>query len=101
MKRISILGSTGSIGLQALEVADDINSGIEVVGLSCKSNTKIFENQIRKYKPEIACIVDASKYSDLKIRVSDTPTKIVCGEEGLIDVCHYHFRGASGLTVCT
>ena len=82
MKNISILGSTGSIGTQALEVAD-ICKDICIKGLSANSNISLLESQIRKYKPEKACIMSPELYSELKNSTADTPTKIVCGEDGL------------------
>ncbi len=84
MKNLSILGSTGSIGTQALEVVDCCND-INVVAVSANSNTKLLEEQIRKYKPALACIYDNERYSELKSAVSDTSTKIVSGMEGLLE----------------
>ena len=85
MKNISILGSTGSIGTQALEVVDVCND-ICVKGLSANNNTSLLEQQIRKYKPEIACIMDEKLYASFKASVADTNTKIVCGTDGLCQV---------------
>ena len=85
MKNISILGSTGSIGTQALEVAD-MCGDICIKGLSANSNVALLENQIRKYKPKKACIMNEDFYSELKNRVSDTQTKIVSGIEGLCEI---------------
>ncbi|MEG2669292.1 MAG: 1-deoxy-D-xylulose-5-phosphate reductoisomerase, partial [Oscillospiraceae bacterium] len=86
--KISILGSTGSIGTQALEVVDDLKEikDIEVVGLSANSNIKLLEAQIRKYNPKIVAVMDEDKAKLLKTAVSDTKTTVVCGESGLIDV---------------
>ncbi|MEG2380907.1 MAG: 1-deoxy-D-xylulose-5-phosphate reductoisomerase [Oscillospiraceae bacterium] len=86
--KISILGSTGSIGTQALEVVDDLKGikDIEVVGLSANSNIKLLEAQIRKYNPKIVAVMDEDKAKLLKTAVSDTKTTVVCGESGLIDV---------------
>lgn len=85
MKNISILGSTGSIGTQALEVVDKCGD-IKVEGISCNSNIDLFEKQIRKYKPKKACIMDESLYKDLKLRVGDLDTKITSGIDGLIEI---------------
>ena len=57
MKNLSIIGSTGSIGTQALQVADCFDD-INITGLSAHSNTKLLSEQIRKYKPLVACIMD-------------------------------------------
>jgi len=88
MKTLSILGSTGSIGTQALEVAD-ICGDIKVCALSANSNIKLLEEQIRKYKPSIACIADESKYNELKGNISDTKTKLVSGMDGLCEVSSF------------
>lgn len=85
MKNISILGSTGSIGTQALEVAD-ICGDVCIKGLSANSNVELLEKQIRKYRPEKACIMNEKLYTELKNRVSDTSTKIVSGIEGLCEI---------------
>lgn len=85
MKNISILGSTGSIGTQALEVVD-ICGDISVKGISANGNIKLLENQIRKYKPEKACVADVSLYWGLKNAVRDTNTKVCTGIEGLCEI---------------
>lgn len=85
MKNLSILGSTGSIGTQALEVVD-ICGDINVVAVSANSNTKLLEEQIRKYKPQMACIYNNEHYHELKTAVADTPVRIVSGMEGLLEI---------------
>ena len=82
---IAIIGSTGSIGTQTLEVADN-NPNIRVWGLSAYSDIELLEKQIRKYKPKIAAVVDEQKANELKIKVSDLPVKIVSGAEGVSEV---------------
>lgn len=84
MKKIAILGSTGSIGTQTLQVAD-ITNEYEICALSAHRNVKLIEEQIRKYKPPIACMTDEKAALDLKIRVADTNTKILSGTEGVCD----------------
>ena len=88
MKNLSILGSTGSIGTQALEVAD-ICGDVNICALSANSNIKLLEEQIRKYKPSLACIADTNKYNELKSNISDTKTKLVSGMEGLCEVASF------------
>ena len=85
---ISILGSTGSIGTQALQVVDDLKGikDISVKAISGNSNTALLEEQARKYKPDLAAVADTEKYNDLKVRLADTDTKVLCGEEGLCAV---------------
>ncbi len=77
-KDIVILGSTGSVGKQALDVCDHL--GIRVVGISGRKNIKGLEEQIRKYKPRFCAVADESSANELKIAVSDTETKIISGE---------------------
>lgn len=82
-KNISILGSTGSIGTQTLEVCEEL--GIKIKSLSANKNITLLENQIRKYKPEIACVFDKTSAKTLKANVKDTNTKIVSGMDGLCE----------------
>lgn len=83
MKTISILGSTGSIGTQTLEVVDDFKD-IKVCGLSAGSNIELLEEQIRKYRPLLAVVYDEEKGAVLKDKVSDLSVKIETGMEGLL-----------------
>ena len=82
---ITILGSTGSIGTQALQVVDDLRGikDIYVSAITGNSNTELLEAQARKYNPQIVVTADEEKYSDLKCRLSDTACKVLCGQEGL------------------
>ncbi len=82
-EKISLLGSTGSIGTQALRVAEKLD--IPVVALAANRNIKLLEEQIRKFKPEIAVAVDESAAAELKIAVADTDTKVLSGMDGLIE----------------
>ncbi|MBQ7096851.1 MAG: 1-deoxy-D-xylulose-5-phosphate reductoisomerase [Clostridia bacterium] len=82
---ISILGSTGSIGTQALKVVDDLagQKEIKVMAITGNSNTLLLEEQARQYKPQVAVVADQKKYTDLKTRLADTSVTVLCGEEGL------------------
>lgn len=82
---ISILGSTGSIGTQALQVVDDLKGikDISVMAISGNFNVELLEAQTRKYRPRVAVVADEAKYSDLKTRLKDTSVSVLCGEEGL------------------
>ncbi|MBQ2848508.1 MAG: 1-deoxy-D-xylulose-5-phosphate reductoisomerase [Clostridia bacterium] len=80
-KTLAVLGSTGSIGVQALEVAE--LSGFEVIALTANSRTDIIEQQIRKFSPRVAAVADEKAAADLKIRVADTSTKILAGRQGV------------------
>lgn len=85
MKKIGILGSTGSIGTQTLEVVRE-NKDIEVTALAAGSNIRLLEEQIREFTPRIAAVWDEKKAKELKERVKDLPVKIVSGMDGLIQV---------------
>lgn len=85
MKKIGILGSTGSIGTQTLEVVRE-NKDIEVTALAAGSNIRLLEEQIREFAPRIAAVWDEKKAKELKERVKDLPVKIVSGMDGLIQV---------------
>ncbi len=85
MKKIAILGSTGSIGTQTLEVVRE-NGDIEVCGLAAGSNISLLEDQIRKFHPRIAAVWSEEKAKELKERISDTDTKVAAGMDGLLEV---------------
>ncbi len=90
MKRINLLGSTGSIGLQTLDVARE--HGYKIEALTAYSNVDIIENQIREFKPEYAALVDEKAAVDLKQRVKDLPVKVLSGMEG-VSFCASEARG--------
>lgn len=79
--KLSVLGSTGSIGTQTLDVAR--KQGYEIKTLVANRNVKKIEEQIREFKPEIAVMNDLQAAKDLKIKISDTDTKVLCGEDGI------------------
>lgn len=79
--KLSVLGSTGSIGTQTLDVAR--KQGYEIKALVANRNVKKIEEQIREFSPEIAVMNDESAANDLKVRISDTATKVLCGDEGI------------------
>ena len=85
MKKIAILGSTGSIGTQTLEVVRE-NGDIEVVGLAAGNNIKLLEEQIREFKPKVVAVWSEDKASELRQNVCDLDVKIVSGMDGLIEV---------------
>lgn len=84
MKKIAILGSTGSIGTQMLEVVEN-QGDIEVTALAAGSNIRLLEEQIRKFRPKIACVFEEEKAKELKRSVRDLPVRVVSGMEGLIE----------------
>lgn len=85
MKKIAILGSTGSIGTQTLEVARE-NKDIEVLGLAAGNNIKLLEEQIREFKPRLAAVWKEEKAKELRENIKDLDVKVVSGMEGLIEV---------------
>ncbi len=80
-KKLSILGSTGSIGTQSLDVAE--MRGYEIIALTADRNAKVLEEQIRKWKPKYAALNDEEAAKALKIAVADTDTKVYSGAEGV------------------
>lgn len=84
MKKIAVLGSTGSIGTQTLEVAEQ-NGDIQVTALAAGSNIVLLEQQIRKFHPALACVWDEKKARELKASVKDLDVKVVSGMEGLLE----------------
>ncbi len=82
MKKIAILGSTGSIGTQTLEVVRE-NGDIEVTALAAGSNIQLLERQIREFRPKLAAVWSEEKANDLKENIKDLDVRIVSGMEGL------------------
>ena len=83
MKKISILGSTGSIGRQSLDVARLL--GLEVTALSANRNTCLLEERAREFMPKIVAIYDERAAEDLKVRLADTAIRVVSGMDGLLE----------------
>lgn len=81
MKKLVILGSTGSIGTQALEVAQA--AGYEILALAVGSRIDAFETQLRKFRPKYAAVYDEKAANDLKVRVADMDVTVLSGMEGL------------------
>ena len=83
-KTVSILGSTGSIGTQSLEVCE--KHGIKVTALAAHSSVDTLEQQARKFKPSKVCIYREDKYAELKERLADTDIKVLSGMDGLCEI---------------
>lgn len=83
MTKLSILGSTGSIGTQTLDVADKL--GLGVSALTAAKNIDLLEQQVRKYKPALAVVFDEKKAAEFKFNVRDTSVKVLSGMDGLIE----------------
>ena len=88
MRNIAILGSTGSIGTQTLEIVREHND-LNVVSIAAKSSINKLEEQVREFKPDIVCVYDEKAASQFKVMISDTNTKVVSGMEGLIEAATY------------
>lgn len=82
-QRISILGSTGSIGRQSLDVMSAC--GMEAVALTANSNVARMEEQVRQFHPELAVMMDEDAARDLRVRLADTPVRVASGLEGLLE----------------
>lgn len=85
MKKIAILGSTGSIGTQTLEIVRS-NGDIDVTALAAASNITLLEKQIREFKPELVAVWIKEKADELRGNIRDLDVKVVCGMEGLMEV---------------
>lgn len=102
-KSITLLGSTGSIGVQALDVADF--HGMNIEALCFGSNIKLGEAQVRKFSPRFCAVFDEKAALDLKTRIADTETEIFCGTDGICemteaagsDICLNAISGFAGL----
>ncbi len=87
--KISILGSTGSIGTQTLDIVSQNPNELTVVAMSCGSNIDLFEKQIRKYQPKLVSIGTEELALDLRARLKDMDIQIYYGMNGLIEVACY------------
>jgi len=83
-KKVSILGSTGSIGTQSLEVCE--KHGFDIVALAAHSSVGLLSEQVRKFKPKYVCIFNDEKYSELNTTLADMDVEILCGMEGLCKI---------------
>ncbi len=84
-KQICILGSTGSVGQQAIEVVRE--HSFRLTGISADRNIKKLEEQIREFHPLFCAVRDPEAAKELKIAVADTDTKVLSGEEGILELC--------------
>ena len=88
MRKISILGSTGSIGTQTLEVVEVLEN-IKVMAITGNNNIKLLEEQARKFKPELVAVMDEKNAEILKGKLSDMDIRIVSGMDGLVEAATY------------
>ena len=91
MKAITILGSTGSIGTQTLDIVTHNPDKFRVVGLAAGSNVTLLAEQIRTFKPEIVALVNEAKLTELKEAIADCPNQpqILVGQAGICEVARY------------
>ena len=82
-KTISVLGATGSIGRQTLDVAEQL--GLTVAALTANSNAERLEDQVRRFRPRLAVLTDEAAAKDLAVRLADTGTKVLGGPEALTE----------------
>lgn len=83
MHNIVLIGSTGSIGTQTLDIVRN-NDDLNICAVACNSSIDLLENQIREFKPQIAAVYDRKAAADLSVRVKDTSCRVVAGMDGLI-----------------
>lgn len=83
-ERISVLGSTGSVGRQSLDVIRN-NPGMKAVSLSANSNIELLEKQAREFQPKIVSVMDEDAAKELKIKLSDTDIRVLSGMQGLVE----------------
>ena len=84
-RKIVLLGSTGSIGTQTLDVVRN-NADLEIIGLAANRNVTLIEAQIREFHPHYAAMFDPAAAQELKVKVADLPVKIYAGMEGLMEL---------------
>ena len=83
-KNIAVLGSTGSIGTQTLEIIRN-NKDMNVISLAARSNISLLQKQIEEFSPNVVCVFDEKKAKELRENIKGAKTKIVAGMEGLIE----------------
>ena len=85
MKRIALLGSTGSIGTQALDVVSRDEKQYAVTALTAGKNARLLEEQVRRFRPRLAVLGEEKTAWELKGRLADTDVRVAYGEEGLLE----------------
>ena len=88
MRKISILGATGSIGTQTLEVVENLKD-IKVAAITGNSNIRLLEEQARKFQPELAAVMDETNAALLKEKLADMDIRVVSGMDGLVEAATY------------
>lgn len=86
MKKIAVLGSTGSIGTQTLDIVRNNSADLKVTALAAGSNVKLMEAQVREFMPDLVAMWSEAAAADLRSRISDLPVKVLAGMEGLLEI---------------
>ena len=86
MKKIAVLGSTGSIGTQTLDIVRNNSDELQIVALAAGSNVELMEKQVREFGPKLVAMWTPEAAKDLKSRISDLSTKVLSGMEGLLEI---------------
>ncbi|NLL52063.1 MAG: 1-deoxy-D-xylulose-5-phosphate reductoisomerase [Peptococcaceae bacterium] len=89
MKKISLLGSTGSIGTQTLEVVRSAEQKIKIYALTANTLVDLLEEQTREFRPELVVMMDEKAARELRIRVKDLPVKVLAGLDGMVAAAAY------------
>lgn len=91
VKAITLLGSTGSIGTQTLDIVQQYPDQFRLVGMAAGRNVELVAQQIRQFQPEIVALADASRLPELKAAIADLPTQpqLLAGQEGVVEVARY------------
>ena len=86
MKKIAVLGSTGSIGTQTLDIVRNYYKDLELVALAAGSNVALMEKQVREFRPKVVAMWSAAAAKELQERIEDLPTKVLWGMNGLLEI---------------
>ena len=86
MKKIAVLGSTGSIGTQTLDIVRNYSEELQIIALAAGSNVELMEKQAREFRPKVVAMWSEKAAKDLKERISDLPTKVLWGMDGLLEI---------------
>jgi len=89
MKVLSVLGSTGSIGTQTLDIVRYNPDKFDVAAIGANSNVALLERQVREFNPKLVAVYDEAAAKELSVMIADTDTKVVSGMEGLIELATY------------
>ena len=93
MKQISILGSTGSIGVNALDVVRRLQDRFQIVGLAAGKNVELLRQQALEFRPKIVSVADSEAVTDLRAELERHGTRVVCGQEGSVEVATHPDAG--------